>query len=445
MIQSVNFISSPGERAAPSARPPSDEPSLLSRSNTEERSPQQTLRVLHASSWKTTCGIADYCANLVQSLESVGIQSEIFRLNPEQTRDRNSQELFELMDEFVDRAKQFDIVHVQHEFGLFMGKGLFHESFPVLGRALDGLRAANIPVVITFHTEPLQNLPYPPFAIRRSYVILASRVYRMRRLWKESVANMFRRGSTGTCGIVHSGVTKADLVRSGFGKDRVRVIPHAIVERPSHQWSDRKAEAKQKMRLAPDAKVLSIFGFVARYKGAHFAAGLLPSLPENYHLVIIGGSHPDNLVDNTFQTLTEMKDREPYRGRLHLTGYADRETIDLCQGATDICLAPYLAETKLSASGAIAWALTSGRPVIASRIAAFTEVVRSSDCMRLVTPEDSEAWIRDIQNLANDGAAQQRLVANARQYSQSLSWKNTARVTLDLYQEVIGSNRSPAR
>ena len=78
---------------------------------------------------------------------------------------------------------------------------------------------------------------------------------------------------------------------------------------------------------------------------------VLKLLPKNYILAVIGGRHPDARADRTLNNmLCAVQARSE---RLIITGYADRETIDLYQTATDICLAPYLPEFNVSASAAL--------------------------------------------------------------------------------------------
>jgi len=49
------------------------------------------------------------------------------------------------MDRFADRAAGFDLVQVQHEFGLFCGSGRLRESILRFGRLLSALKEAGRP------------------------------------------------------------------------------------------------------------------------------------------------------------------------------------------------------------------------------------------------------------------------------------------------------------
>jgi glycosyltransferase involved in cell wall biosynthesis len=179
-----------------------------------------------------------------------------------------------------------------------------------------------------------------------------------------------------------------------------------------------------------------MFGFISAYKGHRVAVEALKCLPKKYTLAVIGGRHPSAGADATMdQILQAWRDQDPKR--LIITGYADRETIDLYQTATDICLAPYLPSFSLSASAALTWALTSGRPTIASGIPVFEDVKRRGDCLATVTPGAAceLAWM--IESMAADTELQSRLVRNAQAFAEENSWSVAARCNQRVYQDML--------
>ncbi|MGC4006332.1 MAG: glycosyltransferase [Pirellulales bacterium] len=120
-----------------------------------------------------------------------------------------------------------------------------------------------------------------------------------------------------------------------------------------------------------------------------------------------------------------------------ITGYVEEEVANRFYAATDICLAPYSRKTNLSASGAITWALSSGKPTIASKIDAFQAIARDGDCMMMVTPEQPQELAWACECLDADEAMRKRLVANAGDYCRKYSWSDTAEQTIELYQRLL--------
>jgi glycosyltransferase involved in cell wall biosynthesis len=164
--------------------------------------------------------------------------------------------------------------------------------------------------------------------------------------------------------------------------------------------------------LPDNAVLIGVFGFISEYKGIATAIQALQHLPNNYHLLIFGGVHP--------QEITPRTPRHPYIGKLFEHGFMDTTLYDkigdlAAQGAPQlvveadrglpelfgkhpkdlserihfmgaqaesdflsgmaICNAvvfPYL-EVGQSASGPISQALELGCRIIASRTHAFLE------------------------------------------------------------------------
>jgi glycosyltransferase involved in cell wall biosynthesis len=147
-------------------------------------------------------------------------------------------------------------------------------------------------------------------------------------------------------------------------------------------------------------------------------------------------------TDLTLNTIFETWEHEDPR-RLHVTGYAARETIDLYHSATDICLAPFRPEFY-SGSASIGWALSSGKPIIATNIPAFAEIQREGDCLLTCTPHAPHELAWHIRRLAEDPQLQQRLAQNARAYVEKHSWTKVSQTLVDLYRGLSGHLSKPA-
>jgi glycosyltransferase involved in cell wall biosynthesis len=181
--------------------------------------------------------------------------------------------------------------------------------------------------------------------------------------------------------------------------------------------------------------LLTMFGFVGGYKGHDIAVRALARLPERFHLAICGGAHPES-QDRTLAAVIRLMKKLGLEQRVTITGWLPEGAADLYAAATDVCLAPYRDEA-LSASGAITWALASGRPIVASRIAAFQAICREQPCMLLATPGmvDEFAWA--VEKTVTDREFSHGLVTAARRYTQAHSWDETARRTHELYTALV--------
>lgn len=318
-------------------------------------------RILHISTWKVPCGIATYCDNFVRSLSRAGFENDVFPLIPSDWPDLLPNDVAQWQESLLLKAKGFDLVHIQHEHGLFgyaIGQKFACKRF---GSVLAGLRHLNIPSVTTFHTDIETR--------RHSGLKSIFNRFKRKRIWRKYVCNHYVGGSNSATAIVHTKRTRKSFVKHGFPIPSVHVIPHPCLNPRTIQLDS--ASAKASLNLPVDAKLVTIFGFLGKYKGHDIAVEAMKKLPENYHLAMVGGMHPES--KDSFLDSLVLSIPVELQSRIRITGWVDRETADRYFAATDICLAPYRADMELSGSGAITWALGSGKPVIASKIDALSK------------------------------------------------------------------------
>jgi len=391
---------------------------------------QSATRVLHISTWNVPCGIATYCGNLVSALENLGVVNEVHSLQPHSWVDFLPQDVRRLGDEIIERARAFDVVHIQHEHGLFGVACGARAAARNYGTILGGLLSLGKPVVTTFHTAPLEQSG----SLRLGNPYKVFKNWSRARTWRSRVVGHYR-GERGLArAIVHTPSTRRAYVRSGLPVESVRLVPHGCLPPRQHQLTS--ARAKQLLGYDPDHTLLTIFGFVGRYKGHDVALHALASLPPEYHLAICGGAHPE-ARDRFFDSLLRKIDTLGLRDRVTITGWLSAEQAETYYAATDICLAPYREDCGLSASGAITWALSSGRPTIASKIEAFQAIQRESTAMLMTTAgrPDELAWA--VERLSADPVTGARLVRAATAYCERNSWDFVARQAVDVYRDLL--------
>ncbi len=400
------------------------------------------MKVLHVSTWKQRCGIADFAESMVTHLAPLGVENEVAPIDLARTQYMTSDEFLLELDRIVAKAARCDLVHVQHEFSLFTGSGGLGDSIGYFAHLLSGLRTIRRSVVVTFHTEPTFStlLPVPGLPAREEP---AGRP-RLSNGSSARFACVARPGGLNGFGanewhrfLRQTGLSESfralaptprtalGLVNSGCARESVVQRPHGIVQRDASYRTIGRDEARVRLGLPADSVLLTIFGFVAAYKGHRLAVDALKKLPAKYRLAIVGGPSPVDAADLTLNSIFETWEQEDPR-RLHVTGYASRETIDLYHAATDICLAPFRPEFY-SGSASIGWALSSGKPIIATNIPAFAEIQREGDCLLMCTPNSVHELAWNIQRLAGDPQMQHRLAHNALAYAERHSWQRVSR------------------
>ena len=386
------------------------------------------MRVLHLSTWNRPCGIATYCGNLVRSLDGLGIRNDVYPLEPHLWRTFTAADIADLQADIAEQSRRYDVVHIQHEHGFFGHAVSYKAAARNYGSLLRQLRAAGTPVVTTFHTEPLgageRRTLSPQKLLRNVNRQLA---------WKHHVSVCFGVGPLDAKAVVHTPTTRRALIKQGMPAGAVHVVEHGCL--PQRQIWQSPASAKEQLGLPVDSVLLTMFGFIGRYKGHDVAVRALAKLPERFHLAICGGAHPE-ADDDFLDKLLKLVRHLGIEDRVTITGWLSVDAADVYYAATDICLAPYV-DPNLSASGAITWALASGKPTIGSKVPAFQNICREQPCMLLTTPRMEDEIVWATEKLANDPTHSADLVAAAGRYIDSYSWEETARVTENLYATMV--------
>jgi glycosyltransferase involved in cell wall biosynthesis len=401
------------------------------------------MKVLHLSTWKEVCGIAGYTENLVESLDKQGFENEVYPINKEELNYFTLDEIRQHFRKFCELAKEFDLIHIQHEHSFFHGSYPFDKAIDIFSEILGQLKKENKKVIVTFHTHPIFYYPLYKLLvqnIKRPKTILSSGIQTIK--WKIQIAPYFQSSPTSFKAIVHSKRSRLVFIDSGFAPEAIKIMKIAVNPRkkPGNNILSNE-ECKTKINLREDTRLLSIFGFVSEYKGYQVAIQALEYLPEEYHLAIIGGSHPSNMGEKSIENILALVSDLELEDRVMVTGFVELEVLDLFHGATDICLAPYLLY-DLSGSAALTWALNSGKPIIASKIPAFYELNQKTNCMSMVMPNSPRELAWKILQLDKDEALKQELVDRALAYSREHSWDKIASITYKVYQELTMGDRS---
>lgn len=401
--------------------------------------PTDALRVLHISTWNVPCGIATYAAQWVEALQAEGVQNEVFELRPHDWLVRRPGVLERWCDEVRLRAADCDLVHVQHEHGLFGAARSHRFAVKVFGRLLSTLQQLRKPVLTTFHTDPSRSWDVD----RTSWTARGIKKFHQwnwSRLWKSHVFRRFGAGRGQARALVHTNETLNRFLEVGAPDAAFDVVAHPC--RITRRSPLSPAEAKAVLGLPPGTRLLSTFGFVSRYKGADLALEALRLLPEDFHLAIVGGAHP-NSADPYLDELLGRIQQSGLQSRARITGYVEPDAAARWFAAADVCLAPYrTVGGNLSASGAVTWALSSGKPTIASKIEAFQAVQREQECFFMVSPESPRELAWAVEKLLADAPLQRRLTTAAAEYCGRNSWSEAVRRTLPLYERMTGK---PAR
>ncbi len=357
------------------------------------------------------CGIATYTKYLTDRLTALG--HELYIVSQFGGRGEKVYPAFDSED--TDLAKKVfrmmikftpDIVHIQHEFLLF-GKPEGISCIPLVYR----FKLAGIPVVITLHTV-YEEIPKERRIVLDAILMGAERV------------------------IVHEKYQKSAILREVGQFDNIRVIPHGARE------LEPVPEAKKKIGLDEDAKVVLLCGYFRRTKGMDRIIRIFPQIAERVEkavLVIASKLRQDEYHDYRDELLGLAENSPASKKILVVRGQISQETFDTIMSAADVVPLPY---RKGAQSGIFAHCLAFGAPVVVSPdVRSLREAATGIKC-GLVAASDEE-FVEYIVKILTDDALRNELSRNAREYvRKAVSWKLIAERTMELYQELI---KTPSR
>jgi glycosyltransferase involved in cell wall biosynthesis len=383
------------------------------------------MRVIHLSTKNVKCGIATYTANLVDALNNI-CSNTYYKLPVWQDSDvMSSVDVDSYYSEFIDACEDHDAIHIQHEHGLFTHTGKIEDSIDRTGQVLESL-AKKYPtkkVFITFHTAPEFITTLSQVIFQRS--IETAIMYFMSRMWRAYIAKTIKKYSNINA-IVHSQITRDKLIASRVPANSINIVPHGVQPMRNHSFSpvDHSSETIN----------LGIFGFIAEYKGHDLAIRAMQYLPERYKLLILGGRHPNNMSTVIEDRLALIEDLA-LEDRIKITGYIKEDEFQAYNDDISIYLAPYT-DPDLSASGAVTWSLTSGKPVVGTFIPAFNNICKEHECIAQVNHISPRELAWKIIQLVESSELQVELVNNCKKYCADNSWSNIAKTHINLYTAV---------
>jgi len=238
--------------------------------------------------------------------------------------------------------------------------------------------------------------------------------------------------------IVHTEAARQGLLHQGVSAEKVAVVPHGLFG-PVPGGSD-VAAPKASAAVAPST--LLLFGKIKPYKGADLlirAFGRLPpALRTRARLRIVGKPYLD------IGQLAALARECGVEGAVSIEpGFVAEAEIPSLFGRDVVSVFPYRA---VDASGVLALAIAHGRPIVASRIGAFAELLQDGRHGLLVPPGDVEALAGALARMLEDAPFAAGCAANTRALAAVIpGWDEIGRQTLAVYERATTAWQQRAR
>ncbi len=382
----------------------------------------QPLRVAFiGNSLPRRCGIAAFTTDLQQAIaaSSANVDTCIVAMTDQghdyayppvvglQIKDDRPGD-YERAVDFLN-AGRFEIVSLQHEFGIFGGEAGSH--------VLALLARLRMPIVTTLHT------------------VLAAPTLAQRSVMDQIIAASVK--------VVVMAEKGRDLLRTIYQvpAGKIEVIPHGIPDFPFVEPDKAKAELGYSGRT-----VILTFGLLSPNKGIEVMIDAMPAIllsrPDAVY-VVLGATHP-NFVRQQGEA---YRDSLVARARalgiqehvVFLDQFVDKATLLGFISMCDVYVTPYLNEAQMT-SGTLAYSFGLGKAVVSTPYWHARELL--ADGRGILVPfGDAGAIGGEIAALLTDDDRRQVMRRRAYAASRGMTWQCTAERYLALFEHVRRGQR----
>ena len=381
------------------------------------------MRIAWLSSWPPRhCGIATYSTELVQELRKNRNQVRIL-CHPDggAPGENNVYPVLDTTKPGWDEAAYQtvrtltpDVVHIQHDYGLYQTAGDHAAS---LFRLLFRWQVEKkFPVVVTYHS-------------------VYTRLNRMMALYIDVMQRLL------DAGIVHETYQWIHLPANiGRTLNNIYVIPHGAKVNPKVT----RKETKQELELA-GKKVVGMIGWFTETKGFHRVLErwdrICERLGSEIVLVLAGEARLGDPAQLDYKKkLLDLVDKSRFKDQIKLVlGSFQPDEYEKVLASFDVLIMPY---SFASQSGNLAHSFSLGVPVVVSALEGLKAEIEESGAGIGVAPNDGEELERAIVSIMKDDSLRERLSRRAREYvKHKINWSITVDKHLRLYRKLIAEKK----
>jgi glycosyltransferase involved in cell wall biosynthesis len=381
------------------------------------------VKVLHFSSHDEDCGVGKYQENYLVGMNNVpGVYNKFFEISPYQTRAMDANELQKAMEQLAAELADFDILHIQHEFGLYW--------FDQFKQIVETGKRAGKKVVVTVHLSPdfaIKPARRGGLGPRSALAYLQARKH-YHRMVDEHIVPL----RSADMVIVHNQVTAKSLERFGVSTDKIVQLEHPVYKVPEPPKS---TLIREKLNKQDGDIIFCITGFLHRYKGIVAAIRALKFLPSHYKLALLGGVKADSDEVTFEDAITDLIDQLGLHDRVYIAGFVpDDDVLNALIRECDVCIYPYdrVYYANLS-SGSLSLAFANSQPVIAYPTQTLKELADFSDGAVVLT--ETFAYYEIARELQRLDMPKQRELSRA--FAQKNAWPKAAKKLVAIYQQVV--------
>lgn len=236
--------------------------------------------------------------------------------------------------------------------------------------------------------------------------------------------------------IVHSEYVKNKLAKSfGIDQEKVRVVPHGNFDHYVLKQLMSKAEARAGLNLSETDHVALFFGFIREYKGLDLlldAFEICAKKSGSAKLVIAGAPQTPELGNHYRRRIEQISANASI---IFHADFIPSEKVADYFVACDVALLPY---TEIDHSGIVHLAYSFGRPLIATNVGDFSEIIENGKSGYLLKENNAECLSETILEAFSNNVKLEAMGNYARNLSETkYSWLEIAKKTSEIYEACV--------
>ena len=205
----------------------------------------------------------------------------------------------------------------------------------------------------------------------------------------------------------------------------IEIIYHPLFT--SYPNFSNKSEARKKLNIPTDKKVVLGFGLIRKYKGMDLLAQAMKHLGKEYYGMIVGENRDPELVKNLHEIAKETDNLRIVPHRI------SKENVQFYFNACDVVLLPYY---DITTSGVVLLSYAFDKPVVTTKVGGLPEIVIDGETGLLIEPNNLDAVIRAVKKIFKTDYAE--MGKHAHIWAETkFNWPQIANQTLKVYRRIL--------
>jgi len=241
--------------------------------------------------------------------------------------------------------------------------------------------------------------------------------------------------------IVLTDFIKKELIKAGVPENKILVAPDGVdIEKFDINIS--KKQARKKLNLPQDKKLIIYTGHLYKWKGVQILAETSQFLPENTEIYFVGGTNKDI---KKFKIQWDQTTSGLPKSKIQIVGHRPHSEVPYWLKAADVLVLTGTKKSKRSRKYTSPMKMfeyvASKRPIVASDLPSFREILNPSTSSGqgnaiLVKPDRPKALAEGIKKILDSPEIAKRISNQAHKDVQSYAWDKRAKRILKFIIEI---------